>query len=238
MELFDLHSHVLPKIDDGARDSDVSAAMLREAAEQGVVLMAATPHYYSKRRSISDFLAARKASYDSLMEKIRLQNAVCPKICLGAEVYLSRGLSVRDDLESLCYEGTNVILVELPYEQWGNWVYREIEQLIADRALKVVLAHPERYVVMPWDIKKLQPFFEMRTILQINADGILEQRRVVGKLLESGCPCVLGSDTHDLKERRSRIGQAAERLRHIYGEKQLVGMQNLVETKWGLQVEK
>lgn len=238
MELFDLHSHVLPRMDDGARDSDTSVAMLRDAAEQGVTLMAATPHYYSNRRSISDFLSAREASFVRMMDKMRKRDVACPAVCLGAEVYLTRGLSVREDLEKLCYEGTNVILIELPYETWGNWVYREVEQLIADRALKVVLAHPERYVAMPWEMKKLYPFFEMKTALQINADEILERRRIVSKLFDSGCPCVIGSDTHDLQDRRNNIKQAAERIEHIYGETFFSKMKNLVEFKWGLRSER
>lgn len=237
MELLDLHSHVLPKMDDGARDSDTSVAMLRDAAEHGVVFMAATPHYYSNRRSISDFLSAREASFARMMEKIQMQEAACPFVCLGAEVYLTRGLSMRDELEQLCYGGTDVILIELPYEPWGNWVYREVEQLIADRALKVVLAHPERYITMPWEMKKLYPFFKMKTALQINADEILDRRRIVAKLFDSGCPCVIGSDAHDLQNRRNKLKQAAERIEHIYGETFLLKMRNLIENKWGLRSE-
>lgn len=237
MELFDLHSHALPKIDDGARNSDVSLAMLREAGEQGVSLVALTPHYYSDRQSIDDFLMERDASFSHLKGKISEEGVKTPKLMLGAEVYLTRALSQRDDLERLCYDGTNLLLLELPYGEWGSWVYHEVEKIISHCALTVVLAHPERYVPMPWSFKKLEPFFGMRTILQINADSVLSATHTTKKLLRSGRPCVLGSDSHNTDHRANHMEEAAKTIEHRFGAEVLRDMESIAKHKWGISVE-
>lgn len=234
MALYDLHAHFLPKIDDGAQSSEIAVEMLAYAAEQGVDVIAATSHYYSDRRSISEFLSARELSFARVKSKIDEKGIRCPSIILGAEVYLTRGLSLRDDLEKLCYEGTNLLLLELPYDTWGSWVYREVERIISNCAIKVVLAHPERYLAMRWDKKKLFPFEEMGVIFQLNADDILEHKRIVGSLLESGCQCVLGSDTHNMAERKNRMREAVIRLERVYGKGLLLDIENYVQYQWRL----
>lgn len=237
MAMYDLHAHFLPKMDDGAQSSETALEMLADAAAQDVSVIAATSHYHSHVQSISDFLSARSASFARVLERLEEKQTPAPKIILGAEVLLARGLSLRDDLDRLCYEGTNLLLLELPYSEWGSWVYREVENIISNCAIKVVLAHPERYLSMPWDKKKLLPFERMGVAFQINADDVLEHKRVVGSLLESGCPCVFGSDTHNMRERRSRMGEAFARLERVYGEDFLSHTERYIQEKWGLSCE-
>lgn len=238
MAIYDLHAHFLPKMDDGARSSEIALDMFADAEKQGISVIAATPHYYSDAQSISEFLSVREASFARVLAKLEERKNSCPKIILGAEVFLARGLSLREDLEQLCYENTNLLLLELPYSAWGNWVYREVENIISNCALKVVLAHPERYLSMPWDRKKLLPFEQMGVIFQINADDVLEHKRLVAGLLESGCPCVLGSDAHNMRERKNRMGEATERLERLYGKQLLWNMEHFVQDRWGLSCEK
>lgn len=219
MKLIDLHSHILPNMDDGARDVETSAAMLQAALDQGVVHIAATSHYYSDRQSIADFLSARQTAYIKLLNKIHEKEIMYPQIGLGAEVYLTRGLSAREYLESLCYEGTNIILIELPYEPWGSWVYRELESIIVDRALTVLLAHPERYVSSPWNVKSLREYMQLPLLLQINADSFLSRsgRMILSKLGKFQKPWLLGSDCHNLKQRKNNLSEAAEAIEKYFG---------------------
>ena len=234
MERYDFHSHFLPKMDDGAKNSDMALEMLSDAVVQGVGVIAATSHYYSNTRSISEYISARDASYARVLKKLEEHRAPHPKMILGAEVYITRGLSLRNDLEKLCYEGTKLILLELPYGSWASWVYREVEQIITNCALKVVLAHPERYIIMPWDRKKMIPFEQMGVIYQLNAEDVLKRKRVICSLLESNCPCVLGSDSHNMSERRSKMKEAGECLTRMYGKKMLLDMENFIKNNWGL----
>ena len=175
MNLIDIHSHFLPGIDDGAIDSDVSIEMLSDSLRQGVDVIVATPHYYGKKRAIDDFIKLREESFSALEQRALQKNIKLPKILLGAEVALTRGISVRENLDMLCIEDSNLLLLELPFEKWESWVYNEVERVISNWQMTVILAHPERYVRMPWDIKRLKPFFDMGVALQINAETVLEQ---------------------------------------------------------------
>ena len=218
MNLIDIHSHFLPGIDDGATDSDVSIEMLADSMRQGVDVIVATPHYYGKKRAIDDFIKLREESFLNLSQRALQKNIKLPKILLGAEVALTRGISVRENLDLLCIQDTNLLLLELPFEKWESWVYNEVERVISNWQMTVVLAHPERYVRMPWDIKRLKPFFDMGAVLQINAETVLEEKGWTKRFLQSGCPCVLGSDAHNMNNRKSRMELAAKRLTELYGE--------------------
>ncbi len=218
MNLIDIHSHFLPGIDDGATDSDTSIEMLSDSMRQGVEVIVATPHYYGKKRAIDDFIKLREESFLDLSQRALQKNVKLPKILLGAEVALTRGISVRENLDLLCIENSNLLLLELPFEKWEAWVYNEVERVISDWQVTVILAHPERYVRMPWDIKNLKPFFDMGVALQINAETVLEEKSWTKRFLKSGCPCVLGSDAHNMHNRKSQMGAAAKRLTELYGE--------------------
>ncbi|MBQ4516394.1 MAG: hypothetical protein II978_06360 [Clostridia bacterium] len=218
MNLIDIHSHFLPGIDDGAEDSDVSIEMLSDSMSQGVEVIVATPHYYGKKRAVDDFIKLREESFLDLSQRALQKNTKLPKILLGAEVALTRGISVRENLDMLCIQDSNLLLLELPFEKWDAWVYNEVERVISNWQITVILAHPERYVRMPWDIKKLKPFFDMGVALQINAETVLEDKGWTKRFLKSGCPCVLGSDAHNMHKRKSQMGAAAKRLTELYGE--------------------
>ena len=65
--MIDFHSHVLPGIDDGSRDTDMSLAMLRMEQEQNVQAVVATPHFYAEQDSVKSFLKRRSHSMERLM---------------------------------------------------------------------------------------------------------------------------------------------------------------------------
>ena len=159
MQMYDIHTHILPGMDDGAQDMDTACMMLESEARQGAEIVALTPHYYGQKRNIEEFLKQRESAFSGLVNEIEKRKLKSPVLVQGAEVYLTRNLALSEDLNKLCIQGTNTILIELPFEKWDNWVLREIERMVYSRDLKVVLAHPERYVMMPWDIKKLKPFY-------------------------------------------------------------------------------
>ena len=226
MQMYDIHTHILPGMDDGAQDVDVACLMLESEARQGAEIVALTPHYYGQKRNIEEFLKQRESAFSGLVNEIEKRKLKSPVLVQGAEVYLTRNLALSEDLNKLCIQGTNTILIELPFEKWGNWVLREIERMVYSRDLKVVLAHPERYVMMPWDIKKLKPFSDMGAVFQINAETVLKRKGLVHKFLNSDFVCILASDAHNTKTRGSKIESAARRLFERYGKDFVDGMQN------------
>ena len=108
----DLHTHILPGIDDGSRTVDESISLLKAELESGVHTVALTPHFRSNTMAQSEFLKQRESAYEQLLEAVR-QNGLRISFVLGAEVEFSPEL-LRLDLDSLCYEDTKTLLVELP----------------------------------------------------------------------------------------------------------------------------
>ncbi len=229
MQMYDIHTHILPGMDDGAQDMDMACQMIESEARQGTEIVALTPHYYGKKRNIEEFIKQRENAFLGLLNELEKRGLKAPVLSQGAEVHLTRNLASSEDLNKLCIEGTNTILIELPFENWGSWVPREIERMIYSLDLKVVLAHPERYVIMPWEIKKLKPFSDMGAVFQINADTVLKRKGLVHKFLSSDFTCIVASDAHNTKTRACKIESATHKLSERYGKDFVAGMQSFAK---------
>ena len=96
MSVIDFHSHILPGIDDGARNLETSLAMLRQVSSQRVDYMIATPHFYASHDRIDAFLNRREDAYNSLKEAVHKESlSDVPQILTGSEVAYRRS----DDTE-------------------------------------------------------------------------------------------------------------------------------------------
>lgn len=206
--MVDIHSHVLPRMDDGSRNSDMSTAMLRESARQGIGCVAATPHFYPSENSLDAFLERRERAAARLKE---LWEPDFPRLLLGAEVYYFDSISHADGLESLCIEGTGLLLLEMPFAPWTERMAEGICHLNRRPGITVVLAHIERY--LPFQKKTVwAELLQEGVLMQANAEFFLERkkRRKAMRMLKSGQIHLLGSDCHNLEDRAPRLGQAME----------------------------
>lgn len=202
----DCHAHCLPAVDDGAADIATSVAMLTEAGHQGVSTVVATPHFYPGEESVEAFLRRRYESLASLTLHLPPET---PRLLTGAEVLVRDGIS-RLDLRGLCIEGTNCLLVELPFMQPPYWLYEELENITYGQQLTLVLAHVDRY--MPWySSKRMASIMELPdVILQLNAEAFLN-RHCFSHLrhwLPNTERLLLGTDMHNMEQRRPNLEQA------------------------------
>ena len=83
--MIDFHTHILPAIDDGSRDIEQTKELLRQAHEQGIHHILATPHFYADRDSAGRFLKKREESFDEV-KKLREKEDWIPEIRTAAEV--------------------------------------------------------------------------------------------------------------------------------------------------------
>lgn len=204
MSIIDFHSHILPGIDDGARNLDTSMAMLEQIREQKVDYMVATPHFYASKDRIDAFLAKRANAWEQLSEAIEerdFHNA--PHFFLGSEVAYFEGISRAEQIDSLTIGDTNLLLLEMPFVPWTMQNVREVEMLISDRKLHVIIAHLERFIWMPGNKKMIQSLLELPVTVQINAESFLEwkHRRTLLKMFRDGTAHILGSDCHGAHHR-------------------------------------
>ena len=120
MSKIDFHSHILPGIDDGARNLETSYNMYQMARQQEVDLMLATPHFYASQDRIDNFLKRREEAWVQFHDTVEASEETEPRIILGAEVAFFDGISRARDIEKLTIQGTNLMLLEMPFEVWNS----------------------------------------------------------------------------------------------------------------------
>ena len=214
--MIDWHSHILPKMDDGSRDTDESLEMLGALEKQGVDVVIATPHFYANEESAEEFLRRRKASYELLRDN--MQGSKIRVVC-GAEVKYYPGISRMEDINKLTIENTNLLLLEMPFARWTDHTVRELYELSNMRGLKIVIAHIERYISMQ-DKGLIGELVESGMLVQMNASFFanLGSRRKAAKLLSSGFVHFLGTDCHNMTTRKPNIDLAYNFIRRKFGE--------------------
>lgn len=189
-KIIDFHAHILPMADHGSDGLKTSLKQLDILNDAGVESVVATPHFYPQRDSVESFLKRRNKSVELLLSKKKEDR---PLICLGAEVLVCPGIDHMPGLERLCIEGTDVILLEMPFNSWRE-EHMEAVARISRSGLTVVMAHIDRYPEK--DVARL--LSECDVLCQINGETQLtfKGRRKVKRLLQD-FPCVaVGSDLH------------------------------------------
>ncbi|MBE6948020.1 MAG: hypothetical protein E7454_07230 [Ruminococcaceae bacterium] len=211
----DLHTHILPGMDDGSKTIEESLELLHTLAQQGVDTVALTPHFYRARESAAEFLARREEAWKQLQDATRGQDY--PKMILGAEVAWAPGMSEWPDLKKLCYEGTNLIQVELPGIPWVDDVFRQLYSMEGRYGVTPVIAHVDRYFrIQPK--RNIEKLIDMGYTMQVSANALLHhfsRKRALELLIDFDA--ILISDCHNMEERRPAIDLAMNVIGKRYG---------------------
>ena len=215
-KIIDLHSHVLPGIDDGSQSVEMSLAMLRREAEQGVTVVCATSHYYAKHSSIPAFCERRAEALERLSAVLTED---LPWVLPAAEVaYFPR--MEEQDLTPLCIQGTRTLMLEMPFADWTDLQLETVEALVLDCRYDVVLVHPERFCFSKSNRHKLEKLAELPIGLQVNAGSLLRwgTRRLALDLLQMAQYPLLGSDCHNLTSRPPNLKEGRKVVMQKLGE--------------------
>lgn len=218
--MIDVHTHILPRMDDGSKSAEESIRMLKMQAEQGVRCVVASPHFYAEQESPQEFLHRRQKAYETLTAEIERQNlkGQLPQIRLGAEVRYFEGISHSDVIQNLKIEGTELLLLEMPFVSWSKRIIQEVQIIRQQPQMTVLLAHVERY-------RGIQGFFferkleEIGALIQSNAEFFLNKksRKKALHLFEQGKINLLGSDCHNCTVRPPNLGEAMQLLTEKFG---------------------
>lgn len=212
----DFHMHVLPGMDDGSKSVGISTGMLERSAAAGIDTVAATSHFYGEENSPREFLKRREQAYEELCEATEGRDDL-PRLLLGAEVCFFTGISAVDDLDSLCLEGTNLLLLEMPFIPWTERMFREVD-VIRRGGIQPVAAHIERY--LPYQTKSaIEEFCGLGILCQCNASFFLNRKTAHRALrrFQEGRIRFLGSDAHNLDIRPPNLGEAVKVLERKFG---------------------
>ena len=201
----DFHSHILPKMDDGASSTDESIEMLKILAKDNVDRVLLTSHFYRQNENIQKFLERRQASYERLCEAANGIRGL-PELTLGAEVYFYPSLSSDPDFEKLTIGNTDYILLELPFERFHDNFYSDFAKFMNRCDNRIVLAHAERYLSFGNNVDDIRRICSMGNITcQMNCSTIAEAgifaRNQLFKMISEGMISALGTDAHNLSVR-------------------------------------
>jgi len=201
-EIVDLHSHVLPGVDDGARDLAEALSALKALQEQGVQKVIATPHFRAsllERRSRADArLALFDEAYDELTEALAESDL---EIALGRACEFKLDAPVADLSDPrLRLEGGPAVLVEFGSFQLPPFAGNQLKAVV-DAGWLPVLAHPERYFGIETAFDRVARWVADGTALQVNARSLAggygsAPRQIAAELLARGWVTCVASDYH------------------------------------------
>lgn len=221
--MIDLHSHLLHAVDDGAQTLADAVAMARAAVDQGVTVMAATPHGHS---SVGAWAGYSPLKLQDRLEELRAAIAAAGlplEVVPGTEILAEPGALERlRARELLPYGSSRAVLIEFRL----GIARAAAEQLVFAFQLaghRVVLAHPERYRFVQEDPNALIPLVERGALMQLTGDALLGNQgralaHVAETLLAHGLVQVLATDAHGPHFRRMpNLGPARDRAAALVG---------------------
>lgn len=204
LNYIDIHTHILPSVDDGSQSMDMTIRMLQMALEQGITRMIATPHYIAGENN---------SSVERLMElreKVQEEASKLHKdfrIFLGNELYYSD--SIIDALKSgkaLTLAGSRYILVEFSTKTVYNMIYQGMGNLIRHGYIPI-LAHTERYECLYKREDLIAELVKQGCYIQINTSSVIgglfhSTASRSRRLMKLGLVHFIASDCHNEEERK------------------------------------
>ena len=191
--MIDLHSHILPNMDDGSKSPAETAALLARLGQQGITTLAATPHFYAQEAP-DVFLRRRKEA----TENMPVLPEGAPEILLGAEVAYFPSMGNCD------------ALIPLQIGDWSDRVVEDVCEIPVQLGLIPVLAHVNRYPGRKQFPKYKDILMNSGVFFQCNAEAFLtpKTRRWALDLMKKGYIHFLGSDCHNTTTRFPRWDEA------------------------------
>lgn len=191
--MIDMHVHILPGVDDGAKDVQMTREMAMRAADAGITFIVATPHVY------------RAQDQQRNRHGLRIARSIAHEVGLGLNLgcefnYRALLEAGTRELDAFCLSGTRCILLEFSCsELLPRWDALVSEMM--DNGYLPIIAHPERYRYLQRDFGIAQEMRDLGCELQVDACGLMaplmsDERRTARRLLREGIADYVASDAH------------------------------------------
>lgn len=214
--MVDIHSHILPGIDDGAKSLEQSKEMLRMAWEQGISEIIATPHYMPGRHNATP-IQVREATTN--LQQWALEQGMPLTIYSGNEIYYhGEVLELLERGEVLTLADSDCVLVEFSPADDFRYIRNGLMS-IQSVGFIPVLAHVERYAdICEKKLDRIQELHDMGVLIQVNAGTLLgrmgrKARSFALEILKSRMADFVGTDAHDLSERAPCMAECFEKVK-------------------------
>lgn len=197
--MVDMHSHVLPGIDDGAQSTKQSIELIKRMMATGIKKIIATPHI------MVDFYRNTPETINAALEKLKAElkeQGIDIKIEAAAEHYFDETLDERVTKRNMLTMGDNYVLFEFPYLAHPPNAFTVIQKMIEWAEYKPILAHPERYAYM--SIEETLNIRDWGCSLQLNTISLTgyygrDVRKKAEKLVDMELVDFISSDMHHLR---------------------------------------
>lgn len=216
--MIDIHSHVLPKVDDGPATWEETMDMLRQAEEDGITEVAITHHILSNldyEREGEIITKFKELQQRIAMEKLKL------KIHLGSEIYSQADMELFHTI-STYNDNKKYFLVEFPMQGIPRFVADRFFEIITEGMVPII-AHPERNLGIIRKPERAYEFVQRGALLQLNAGSVVGRhgkpvKDTAAMLLNSNLVNFVGSDAHNTKRRPMKLRDAWETIAKGWGE--------------------
>lgn len=207
--MIDLHCHILPHLDDGARSKEETLSMLQIAVESGIEAIIATPHCehggWEEARTIYE-----RVSRDIHERHIPL------KLYLGMEIFATeKTVDLLREGQLLTLNNSRYPLVEFDFLSDGQDETEILAQLI-QAGYRPLIAHPERYIFLQRHPELMNHWWQMGCLFQINRGSLhgrfgLDAQQMSLAMIDRGFATVVASDAHSCVRRTPWL----EQVRHL-----------------------
>lgn len=205
--MVDIHSHILPELDDGSRSLEESVEMLRIAAESGTTDIAATPHANVEYRFDPEVV-------DRKLTELKAAAGPAPRIHRGCDFHLSYD-NIQDAIANpakYTINGKRYLLVEFSDLVIFNNTTEVFDRLLG-AGMVPIITHPERNMLLQQRMEQLRSWAGIGCLLQVTAQSLLGRfgrraRSFALELMRNGLVHVIASDAHDSRDRTPRLNEA------------------------------
>ncbi|MGN0424705.1 MAG: CpsB/CapC family capsule biosynthesis tyrosine phosphatase [Acetatifactor sp.] len=219
--MVDVHSHILPALDDGSKSMEESLEMLRIAYDEGIRTMIATPHNMPGK-GCPDREKVEKRLSD--LRTAAASAGIRMKILLGTEYfYRSDLLEEFEEGRVITMNDTRYVLIEFDLGVNRTYAKNAVREIMA-LDYRPVIAHVERYpALMERKAEAVKELRAMGALIQVNSGSVIgnigfKVKQSVKYLLQNGLVDLIGSDAHSSRHRAPRMKECAKYLRKKYNE--------------------
>jgi len=221
--LHDIHCHILPYTDDGAKDAKESVAMAAIASANGIQSIIATPHYIEGLKynnALTNQIALEELNKELIKRDISI------KILLGNEVFITQNIfELIQTKEIITLNKSRYVLVELPRTYIPIFTIELIQDLRTKEIIPII-AHPERNLNIVEDVNILYYFIQYGALAQLNLFSIQGRygdavRDAARKLLENNMIHFISGDAHTSKGIMPNRVKASKIISNVISENQL-----------------
>ncbi len=218
--IVDMHCHILPEIDDGAKNDGEAYQMLRMAYDEGIRVIVATPHHHERRGMCTP------GQYKRALSKVRkMAKDIDEKFYVmpGMEIYFSQDVLNKLEHKKVQTMGvSDYVLIEFSPNDEFRYIQQALQQ-VQMKGFHPIIAHIERYECFHDHVDDVEYLIEMGAYVQVNAGSIVgtsgrTTKRFVKELLERQLVHFVGTDAHSSGSRSPMIKKSADFVEKKFGE--------------------